>query len=65
NLRVDYVLPARRMRVTDSGVFWPESSDPLSRLTGTFDFGQFQRDGIGYPTSDHRLVWVDLAITWS
>ncbi|MEL6982260.1 MAG: endonuclease/exonuclease/phosphatase family protein [Actinomycetota bacterium] len=60
NLRVDYVLPSRWLRVRDAGVFWPESTDPLSRLTGQFDFGQFQRDGIGYPTSDHRLVWVDV-----
>ena len=36
----------------DSGVFWPVRSDPLSRLTGEFPF----------PTSDHRLVWVDLRI---
>ena len=62
NLRVDYVLPSRRLRVSGSGVFWPESSDPLSRLTGAFDFAQFQRDGIGYPTSDHRLVWLDLRL---
>ena len=62
NLRVDYVLPSVRLRVIDSGVFWPEAGDPLSRLTGQFDFGQFQRDGIGYPTSDHRLVWVDLQV---
>ena len=60
NLRVDYVLTAKRIRVVDSGVFWPVLDDPLSRLTGQFDFEQFQRDGIGYPTSDHRMVWVDL-----
>ncbi len=60
NLRVDYVLPSRNLRVADAGVFWPTADDPLSRLTGAFDFGQFQRDGIGYPTSDHRLVWVDV-----
>jgi hypothetical protein len=62
NLRVDYVLPSRQMGVVDSGVFWPPSDDPLSRLTGTFDFGQFLRDGIGYPTSDHRVVWVEVRI---
>jgi hypothetical protein len=50
NLRVDYVLPARRMRVTGSGVFWPTTDDPLFRLTGSFPF----------PTSDHRLVWIDV-----
>ncbi len=51
NLRVDYVLPDRRAAVTASGVFWPVSSDPLFRLTGVFPF----------PTSDHRLVWADIA----
>lgn len=51
NLRADYVLPSRRLKVTDAGVFWPVSTDPLWRLTGE------------YPTvtsSDHRAVWVDL-----
>lgn len=50
NLRVDYVLPSRRLRVLDGGVFWPVAADPLSRLTGSFPF----------PTSDHRLVWIDV-----
>lgn len=52
NLRVDYVLPSRTLRMLDAGVFWPVSTDPLSRLTGTFPF----------PSSDHRLVWVDVAV---
>jgi hypothetical protein len=60
NLRVDYVLPSKRIKVLGTGVFWPDSGDALSRLTGTFDFGQFLRDGIGFPTSDHRMVWLDL-----
>ncbi|HYG93331.1 MAG TPA: endonuclease/exonuclease/phosphatase family protein [Nocardioides sp.] len=50
NLRVDYVLPSKRLRIVGSGVFWPTTADPLHRLTGTFPF----------PTSDHRLVWVDV-----
>ncbi|WP_148612711.1 endonuclease/exonuclease/phosphatase family protein [Nocardioides rubriscoriae] len=51
NLRADYVLPSRRgLQVRDAGIFWPVSSDPLSRLTGSFPF----------PSSDHRTVWVDL-----
>jgi len=58
NLRVDYVLPSRPLRVLDAGVFWPPSSDPLSRLTGVFD-RQYTN---GFPSSDHRLVWVDLAV---
>jgi len=52
NLRVDYVLPSRNLRMLDAGVFWPVSTDPLARLTGTFPF----------PSSDHRLVWVDVAV---
>ena len=52
NLRADYVLPSRALRVTDAGVFWPEQADPLFRLTGVFPF----------PSSDHRLVWVDVRV---
>ena len=52
NLRVDYVLPRRNLPITDAGVFWPLSTDPLFRLVGVFPF----------PTSDHKLVWVDLSI---
>ncbi|MBW2665876.1 MAG: endonuclease/exonuclease/phosphatase family protein [Deltaproteobacteria bacterium] len=52
NLRSDYVLPQQNMKITDSGVFWPESSDPLFALVGTFPF----------PGSDHRLVWADLDV---
>ena len=50
NLRADYVLPSKRLKVKGSGVFWPVPSDPLSSLTGEFPF----------PSSDHRAVWVDL-----
>jgi hypothetical protein len=52
NLRADYVLPSRDLRVLDAGVFWPVQADPLSALTGVFPF----------PSSDHRLVWVDLRV---
>jgi Endonuclease/Exonuclease/phosphatase family len=49
NLRADYVLPSRNMRIDGSAVFWPVQSSPLFPLTGVFPF----------PSSDHRLVWVD------
>jgi hypothetical protein len=52
NLRVDYVLPSRNLRMLAGAVFWPASSDPLFRLVGVFPF----------PTSDHRLVWVDVRV---
>jgi len=52
NLRADYVLPRKNMRILDAGVFWPQSTDPLFPLVGTFPF----------PSSDHRLVWIDVRI---
>jgi hypothetical protein len=52
NLRADYVLPSKQLRILDAGIFWPTSDDPLFRLVGTFPF----------PSSDHRLVWIDVAI---
>jgi hypothetical protein len=50
NLRADYVLPSRRMGIEEGQVFWPLNTDPLFPLVGTFPF----------PSSDHRLVWVDV-----
>jgi endonuclease/exonuclease/phosphatase family metal-dependent hydrolase len=52
NLRVDYVLPSRDLRVRGAGVFWPAAADPLSRLTGVYPF----------PSSDHRLTWTDVRL---
>ena len=50
NLRVDYVLPSRSLRVLRSGVFWPSATQPLA--------------GVDQETvtraSSHRLVWVDV-----
>ena len=56
NLRADYVLPDKRQRITGAGVFWPVKDDPLFRLVGDFDPSL---PG-GFPTSDHRLVWIDV-----
>lgn len=53
NLRVDYVLPSAGLRVLAAGVFWPARADPLARLVA--------RRGRTLASSDHRLVWVDLA----
>jgi 3-phytase len=52
NLRADYVLPSRHIAVSGGAVFWPPLRDPLFRLTGTFPF----------PSSDHRLVWIDVIL---
>jgi len=55
NLRADYVLPSRSLQIVSSAVFWPVQADTLSRLTGVFPF----------PSSDHRLVWVDVKVPGS
>jgi Endonuclease/Exonuclease/phosphatase family len=52
NLRADYVLPRKNLQIVDGAVFWPLSTDPLFRLVGVFPF----------PSSDHRLVWIDVRI---
>lgn len=52
NLRVDYVLPSRPLKLIDAEVFWPLRSDPLFPLVGVFPF----------PCSDHRLVWTDVDV---
>jgi hypothetical protein len=61
NLRADYVLPSQDLRIRDSAVFWPTTDDPLFRLTGAFDPKYLN----GFPSSDHRLVWVDVKLTRS
>lgn len=47
NLRVDHVLPSRDLEVSGRGVFWPLVDAP---------------EAAWIDASDHRLVWVDLAI---
>jgi hypothetical protein len=61
NLRADYVLPDRELEIEDSFVFWPLSSDPLFPLVGVFDLDLLP-DGNGFPSSDHRLVAVDVRL---
>jgi 3-phytase len=63
NLRADYVLPSRNLRIVDSGVFWPVRTSELFRLTGVFDLAWIAAGG--FPTSDHRLVWVDVTVPGS
>jgi hypothetical protein len=53
NLRVDYVLPRKGLRVVDSGVFWPTTDwEHFDRLIGTFPF----------PVTDHRMVHIDIRL---
>ena len=47
NLRADYVLPSKRLRILDSAVFWPQQGEPGAELISA---------------SDHRLVWVDVRV---
>jgi hypothetical protein len=59
NLRVDYVLPSNNLEITNAAVFWPQNSDRLFDLVGTFD----PNLPGGFPSSDHRLVWADILAT--
>jgi Endonuclease/Exonuclease/phosphatase family len=52
NLRADYVLPRKNLQIEDAAVFWPRTIDPFFDLVGVFPF----------PSSDHRLVWVDVSV---
>lgn len=48
--RADYVLPSASLRVLDGAVVWPDSTrDPEGAARAT-------------TASDHRLVWLDLAL---
>jgi len=53
NLRVDYLLPSKSLRVCGGGVFWPARSDPAATLVWGDD---------PPPSSDHRLVWIDVSV---
>ncbi|MFQ5437949.1 MAG: endonuclease/exonuclease/phosphatase family protein [Paracoccaceae bacterium] len=50
NMRVDYVLPSRTLKVHASGVFWPAVGERDHDLVGPD----------GATGSHHRLVWVDV-----
>ena len=47
NLRLDYLLPSRGLRVLGCGVFWPAAGAEGAALV---------------EVSDHRLVWLDIAL---
>jgi hypothetical protein len=52
NLRADYLLPSADLEVCASGVFWPQANDAEFALVN---------DDVD-ATSDHRLVWIDIAL---
>jgi endonuclease/exonuclease/phosphatase family metal-dependent hydrolase len=51
NLRADYVLPSKGLAVCHAGVYWPTPQDP--------EFAWVDDDTAA--SSDHRLVWIDVA----
>lgn len=54
NLRLDYVLPHKNLKIVAAEVFWPLLADPFFPYVGVFPF----------PGSPHRLVWVDVTHWW-
>ncbi|MFN3202892.1 MAG: endonuclease/exonuclease/phosphatase family protein [Bradymonadia bacterium] len=56
-LRVDYALPSANLEVKASGVFWPTAAEPHGDLVQPKMVDGKRRD----PSSDHRLVWVDVS----
>jgi 3-phytase/alkaline phosphatase D len=59
NLRADYVLPSMNLPLMGGGVFWPTSDSIDFPLVGTFGNPNLFS---GFPTSDHRAVWVDVNV---
>ena len=49
NLRCDYLLPSRQLKIVDCGVFWP-TKQQLGEMADLLN------------VSDHRLVWADLLV---
>ncbi len=47
NMRIDYCLPSKNLKLRDSGVFWPKPDQPGGGLVDA---------------SDHRLVWIDIEL---
>ncbi|WP_068402078.1 endonuclease/exonuclease/phosphatase family protein [Kribbia dieselivorans] len=63
NLRVDMVLPSKGLPVRDGGVYWLTKENPLyDRLIGDWSPTRSGNEwgGNGFPTSDHKLVWIDV-----
>ncbi|TVQ43344.1 MAG: CHRD domain-containing protein [Gloeocapsa sp. DLM2.Bin57] len=65
DLRVDYVLPSDNLDIKSSGIFYPDTQDPLNRdiflPEGTFETDQ-ARDGYDNRVSDHHAVFVDISL---
>jgi hypothetical protein len=48
-MRVDYVLPSKNLKVIDSGVFWPLKESTTNSVGWNW-----------IDATDHRMVWVDV-----
>ncbi|MEM9410220.1 MAG: endonuclease/exonuclease/phosphatase family protein [Planctomycetota bacterium] len=46
NMRIDYVVPSKNLKIMGSGVFWPKPDEAGAEAA---------------KASDHRLVWIDIA----
>ena len=46
-MRIDYVLPSRRLVLRDTGVFWPSREDRKSQWVDA---------------TDHRMVWIEVEL---
>ncbi|WOT03662.1 endonuclease/exonuclease/phosphatase family protein [Shewanella youngdeokensis] len=60
-LRLDFVMPSADLNVTDSGVFWPASFEDGRLMMNDKRVGKWGGGGKSV-SSDHRLVWVDIAL---
>lgn len=47
NMRIDYVLPSRDLKVLNQGVFWPKQESADFKLISA---------------SDHRMVWIEVEL---
>ena len=60
-LRLDYVIPSHNLNVTDSGVFWPATFEDGRLMMNDDRVGSWGGGGKSV-SSDHRLVWINVAL---
>jgi len=76
NLRLDYLLPSRKIEIRGCGVFWPPSEDTHHSSVNLSGDTHQKREDTQQPVapqksedthrlidvSDHRLVWLDISL---
>lgn len=60
-LRLDHVIPSSDLNVTDSGVFWPATFEEGRLMMNDERVGKWGGGGKSV-SSDHRLVWINVAL---